>query len=59
MFLSDLSIKQPVLATMLSVTLVTVGIYSYRRLSIDMYPDVEIPVLTVHPRKQTAQSKHS
>jgi HAE1 family hydrophobic/amphiphilic exporter-1 len=46
-FLSDLSIKQPVLATMLSVTLVTVGIYSYRRLSIDMYPDVEIPVLTV------------
>jgi HAE1 family hydrophobic/amphiphilic exporter-1 len=32
---------------MLSVTLVTVGIYSYQRLSIDMYPDVEIPVLTV------------
>jgi HAE1 family hydrophobic/amphiphilic exporter-1 len=46
-FLSDLSIKQPVLATMLSVTLVTLGIYSYQRLSIDMYPDVEIPVLTV------------
>ncbi|HEX2520893.1 MAG TPA: efflux RND transporter permease subunit, partial [Terriglobia bacterium] len=47
MFLSDLSIKQPVLATMLSVALVTLGLYSYRELSIDMFPDVEIPVLTV------------
>ncbi|HWR54511.1 MAG TPA: efflux RND transporter permease subunit [Bryobacteraceae bacterium] len=47
MFLSDLSIKQPVLATMLSVSLVTLGIYSYQRLSVDLMPDVEIPVLTV------------
>ncbi|MFN7999163.1 MAG: efflux RND transporter permease subunit [Bryobacteraceae bacterium] len=47
MFLSDLSIKQPVLATMLSVSLVTLGIFSYRQLAIDQFPDVEIPVLTV------------
>ncbi len=47
MFLSDLSIKQPVLATMISVSLVVLGIFSYERLSIDLYPDVEIPVLTV------------
>ncbi len=47
MFLSDLSIKQPVLATMLAVTLVTLGIFSYQRLSVDLFPDVEIPVLTV------------
>jgi HAE1 family hydrophobic/amphiphilic exporter-1 len=47
MFLSDLSIKQPVLATMLSVALVVLGVFSYNRLSIDLYPDVEIPVLTV------------
>ena len=47
MFLSDLSIKQPVLATMLSVSLVTLGIYSYNQLAIDQFPDVEIPVLTV------------
>ncbi len=47
MFLSDLSIKQPVLATMLSVSLVTLGLYSYKRLSVDLFPDVEIPVLTV------------
>ncbi|PWU04992.1 MAG: AcrB/AcrD/AcrF family protein [Terriglobia bacterium] len=47
MFLSDLSIKQPVLATMLAVSLVTLGLFSYRQLSIDQFPDVEIPVLTV------------
>jgi HAE1 family hydrophobic/amphiphilic exporter-1 len=47
MFLSDLSIKQPVLATMLSVSLVVLGIYSYRELSVDLFPDIEIPVLTV------------
>ena len=47
MFLSDLSIKQPVLATMLAVSLVTLGLFSYRQLAIDQFPDVEIPVLTV------------
>jgi HAE1 family hydrophobic/amphiphilic exporter-1 len=47
MFLSDLSIKQPVLATMIAVSLVTLGVYSYRELSVDLFPNVEIPVLTV------------
>ncbi len=47
MFLSNLSIKQPVLATMMAVALLTLGIFSYRELSIDQFPDVEIPVLTV------------
>jgi len=54
MFLSDLSIKQPVLATMLAVTLVTFGIYSYRELSVDLFPDVELPVLTVQTVYQGA-----
>mgnify|MGYP000866844454 CR=1 FL=1 len=47
MLLSDLSIKQPVLATMISASLVVLGLFSYKHLSIDLYPDVEIPVLTV------------
>jgi HAE1 family hydrophobic/amphiphilic exporter-1 len=47
MFLSDLSIKQPVFATMIAVSLVTLGLYSYRELSIDQFPDVELPVLTI------------
>jgi HAE1 family hydrophobic/amphiphilic exporter-1 len=47
MLLSDLSIKQPVFATMIAVSLVALGVYSYRELSVDLFPDVEIPVLTV------------
>ncbi len=47
MFLSDLSIKRPVFATVLMLALVTLGLFSYRRLAIDMFPDVEIPVLSI------------
>jgi HAE1 family hydrophobic/amphiphilic exporter-1 len=47
MFLSDLSIKRPVFATVLMIALVTLGTFSYRRLAIDMFPDVEIPVLSI------------
>ncbi len=47
MFLSDLSIKRPVLATVMMLALVTLGVFSYRRLAVDMFPDVEIPVLSV------------
>ena len=47
MFLSNLSIKRPVVATVMMLTLVTLGTFSWRRLSIDMMPDVEIPVLSI------------
>ena len=47
MVLSDLSIKRPVFAAVTMLALVTLGIFSYRRLAIDMYPDVQIPVLFV------------
>ena len=47
MFLSNLSIKRPVVATVMMLTLVTLGIFSMRRLPIDMMPDVEIPVLSI------------
>ncbi len=47
MFLSNLSIKRPVFATVLMLALVTLGLFSYRRLAIDMMPDVEIPVLSI------------
>ena len=50
MFLSDLSIKRPVFATVLMLALVTLGVFSYRRLAIDMFPDIEIPVLSIVTR---------
>jgi len=47
MFLSNLSITRPVFAAVLMLSLLTLGIASYRRLAIDLYPNVEIPVITV------------
>jgi HAE1 family hydrophobic/amphiphilic exporter-1 len=47
MFLSDISIRRPVFATMMMVTLVVLGVVAYRRLSLDEYPDVTYPVIIV------------
>ena len=50
MFLSDLSIKRPVLATMMILALVVLGFFSYRRLGIDQWPNVEFPFIAVETR---------
>jgi hydrophobic/amphiphilic exporter-1 (mainly G- bacteria), HAE1 family len=47
MILSDLSVKQPVFATMMMIALMVLGIFSYRELSIDLFPNVDMPVVTV------------
>jgi HAE1 family hydrophobic/amphiphilic exporter-1 len=47
MFLSDVSIKRPVFATMMMFALVVLGIISYQRLAIDEYPDITYPVVVV------------
>jgi HAE1 family hydrophobic/amphiphilic exporter-1 len=45
--LSNLSIKQPVFATMMMVALAVLGLASYEQLSVDQFPDVEFPIVTV------------
>src|SRR6476660_5954186 len=47
MFLSDVSIKRPVFATMMMVLLVVLGVVSFRRLAIDEYPDITYPIVIV------------
>jgi len=47
MFLSDLSIKRPIFASVMMLALVTLGAFSWKRLPVDMFPDVEIPVVTI------------
>lgn len=47
MFLSDLSIKRPVLTTCVMLALVILGLFSMRTLGWDLYPNVDIPVVTV------------
>lgn len=50
MFLSDLSIRRPIFASVMMLALVTLGAFSYKRLAIDMFPDVEFPVITIVTR---------
>jgi HAE1 family hydrophobic/amphiphilic exporter-1 len=50
MFLSNLSIKQPVLATMMMVALAVLGIVSYRQLKVDQFPNVDFPMVTITTR---------
>lgn len=47
MVLSDISIKRPVLATVMSLLVVLVGIVSYQRLTVREYPNIDEPVVTV------------
>jgi len=45
--LSGLAIRRPVFTTMVMLGLIVLGIFGYRRLAIDQFPDVDIPVVTV------------
>ncbi|MFN4290064.1 MAG: efflux RND transporter permease subunit [Permianibacter sp.] len=47
MVLSDLSIKRPVLATVLNLVVVLLGVIAYDRLSVREYPNIDEPVVTV------------
>ena len=47
MVLSDLSIKRPVFITMIMLAFVVLGMFGLRRLSIDEFPNVDLPVITV------------
>lgn len=47
MFLSDISIKRPVFASMCSAALVLFGIIGYQRLPVREYPDVDPPIVSV------------
>ncbi len=47
MFLSDISIKRPVFATVISVLLVIFGLVSFERLPLRQYPDIDPPVVSI------------
>ncbi|HMU60844.1 MAG TPA: efflux RND transporter permease subunit [Gemmatimonadales bacterium] len=47
MFLSDTSVKRPVLATMMSLAIVLFGAIGYTRLSVREYPDIDPPIISV------------
>src|SRR3954467_13705621 len=45
--LAQLCVKRPVFATMLILSLVVVGIFSYFSLGVDLFPKVDIPTVSV------------
>ncbi|MFA8301104.1 MAG: efflux RND transporter permease subunit [Hyphomicrobiales bacterium] len=47
MKLSSVSIKRPVFATMMVVTLLVFGVYSFIRLNYTLMPDIQIPWVTI------------
>src|SRR5512138_3597896 len=47
MILSDLSIKRPIFATVMMLALVTLGIFSFKRLGVEMFPNVEFPLVSI------------
>ncbi|MEY4730490.1 MAG: hypothetical protein RL020_1648, partial [Pseudomonadota bacterium] len=47
MNLADLSIKRPVLATVMSLTIVLLGVIAFQRLSVREYPNIDNPVVSV------------
>jgi HAE1 family hydrophobic/amphiphilic exporter-1 len=47
MKLADVSIERPVFATMMILALIVLGLFSYLKLNVDQFPDVDIPYVTV------------
>ena len=47
MSLADLCIRRPVFATMLISSLVVLGLFSYAGLGVDLFPNVDLPTVTV------------
>ncbi|MBT3700002.1 MAG: efflux RND transporter permease subunit, partial [Alphaproteobacteria bacterium] len=47
MVLSDISVKRPVLATVMSLVIVIFGLFGYSKLSVREYPDVDRPIVSV------------
>jgi HAE1 family hydrophobic/amphiphilic exporter-1 len=46
MKLADVSIERPVFATMMILALVVLGLFSYLKLNIDQFPDIDFPYVT-------------
>ena len=47
MWFTRLSIGNPVMATMMMMALVVLGLFSFQRLKVDQFPDIEFPTLVV------------
>ena len=47
MWLSDVSVKRPVLATVINALLVVFGLFALASISVREYPDIDPPIVSV------------
>ncbi|MBO0859890.1 MAG: efflux RND transporter permease subunit [Chloracidobacterium sp.] len=52
--LAEICVRRPVFATMLIMTLMVLGVFSYNRLTVERFPRVEFPTITITTRLQGA-----
>jgi multidrug efflux pump len=57
MILSDLCIKRPVFATVLSLVVLVIGALSYTRLSVREYPRIDDPIVSVETNYRGASAE--
>src|SRR5437867_4797438 len=57
MKLADVSVRRPVFACMMSLAIVTLGVFSYQRLGVDLMPKTEVPTVSVQVSLPGANSE--
>ncbi len=55
MTLSDISIKNPVFAVMLSVAMIVFGLLGYREMGISQFPEIDFPVVNITTYREAAE----
>ena len=53
-WLAEISVKRPVFASVLVLSLAVVGVFAYFQLGVDLFPKVDFPVITVTTRQSGA-----
>ena len=56
MLISDVSVRRPVFAAVISLILVIVGVMAARGMTIREYPDIERPIVSIDTRYRGAAS---
>ena len=57
MFLTDLSIKRPVVASVMSLVLVIFGLFTFNQIPTDELPDVQAPIVTIQTEYKGASAE--
>ena len=47
MWFTQVSLKNPVLATMVMLAIVVLGLFSYQRMQVDQFPNIDFPVVVI------------